>query len=104
MPTDIINGLAAPPRRIVGRVPEPANFVPVYLDDTGEAIGTPPEGDVEFGSESTVHALIPRADEKLHLGKSARRFVDAYFSGEVAGTRYTLPFGYLSTFAATTWL
>jgi hypothetical protein len=38
------------------------------------------------------------------LGKSARRFVDAYFSGEVAGTRYTLPFGYLSTFAATTWL
>jgi hypothetical protein len=93
MPTDIINGLAAPPRRIVGRVPEPANFVPVYLDDTGEAIGTPPEGDVEFGSESTVHALIPRADEKLHLGKSARRFVDAYLGQIRAPIRRRIFFG-----------
>lgn len=102
MPRDIINGAAFPREQVVSEVPGDTLFVPVYTDDTGQAIGIPAAGDCLFGSPTTRYALLPRAARMLNLGSEDLPFEDGNFAGELSGNRTNVPFGRKLTFNSTT--
>jgi hypothetical protein len=104
MPRDIINGAAFPREQVVSEVPGDTLFVPVYTDDTGQAIGIPAAGDCLFGSPTTKFALLPRADRMLDAGALEAQFEDGFFKGELTGNRNAIPFGRALNFAGTTFL
>lgn len=104
MPRDVINGAAFPREQVVSEVPGDTLFVPVYTDDTGQAIGIPAAADCLFGSPTTKFALLPRADRMLDLGALAAQFEDGFFKGEVTGGRTICPFGRQLNFTGTTFL